>query len=864
MIGQTVSHYRILDKLGEGGMGVVYKAEDTKLKRLVALKFLPPDLGRDNVPKKRFLTEARAIAALDHPNICNIHEIGETRDGRMFICMALYEGETLQRRLERGPLPLREALDIGIKVCRGLANAHKHGIVHRDVKPGNIMLTNEGEVKVLDFGLAKLIGATRVTRTGATVGTVAYMSPEQTRGEDLDACSDIFSLGAVLYELVTGKSPFGNDNEAAVVYRIACTAPEPLSKSRSDANPQLQQVIEKALQKNVNDRYQSAADLEIDLQRVLDGLAPFLPRVFLSYRVRKVAALLGVTAAAILAAWLIPPSRHAITRLLHAPADARQVVVLPFENVGNDASNQAFCDGLMETLTSQLTQLEQFEGSLWVVPASEVRMRQVGSPTDARRTFGVNLVISGGVQRFDRRFRVTLNLIDVSDSKRPRQLKSSVVDGLVANVAVLQDTTVAKIAGMLGLKMAPEFLAVLAAGGTDISSAYERYLEGRGYLQRYEKVENIDRAILAFEHAVERDSLYALAYAGLGEAYWRKYRATMDPQWVAEAWKNGRRAVELDNQLAPVRVTLGMIYSGTGEHAKAIAELQRALALDPENAAAYQELAIAYAGSKRLEEAEAAYKKAIEIRPQYWGGYYQLGFFYYRHDRRDDAVSQFQKVVELSPDNAVGYNSLGAVYYQLERWDEAVTMFTRSIEIAPSDRSYSNLGNIYYMRGQYADAADVYRKALDLNDTNHSTWANLANAYYWMPGKRDEAFDIYRRAAGMAEEQRKIKPKDPWLLTSLAGYYAVIGERGEALALADTALAIEPDNSRIAYFAGFAYEHLGEREKAVELIARALKLGYPLAEFERDQWLVALRSDARFEGLWRGVREVRTKNRSSD
>ncbi|UCH84816.1 MAG: serine/threonine protein kinase, partial [Candidatus Latescibacterota bacterium] len=255
MIGQTISHYRILEKLGGGGMGVVYEAEDTDLHRRVALKFLPPELTRDASAKKRFVREARAASSLDHPNICTIHEIGESPDGRLFICMARYEGETLKKKVEHGPMSVESAIDYGIKIARGLGKAHANNMVHRDIKPANVMVTADDEVKIVDFGLAKLAGTTKVTKTGSTVGTIAYMSPEQTKSEKVDARSDIFSLGVVLYEMLTGRLPFDGDNEAAVVYGITCKDPAPL-RSHNPAIPnELQQIIDKALSKNVKERY---------------------------------------------------------------------------------------------------------------------------------------------------------------------------------------------------------------------------------------------------------------------------------------------------------------------------------------------------------------------------------------------------------------------------------------------------------------------------------------------------------------------------------------------------------------------------------------------------------------------------------
>lgn len=847
MVGQTVSHYTILEKLGSGGMGVVYRAEDTRLKRIVALKFLPPDLTSDTDSKKRFIREARAASALDHPNICTIHDIGETPEGQLFICMALYEGETLKNIIDRNQISVEQVLDIGIKIARGLAKAHGQQIVHRDIKPANIIVTNDGEVKVLDFGLAKLTGTTRVTKTGSSLGTVAYMSPEQTRGEPLDARTDIFSLGVVLYELLAGRHPFASDNDAAMVYSILNKDPEPLAHYRGDAPEGLQQVIDGALNKSIEGRYQSMNALLDDLERISAGVALELPKRSAHAAIRGLFVPVAIAAAAMLMLFAVPQSRRAIMGTIHGRSVEKQIVVLPFENVGGDAANLAFCDGLMETLTSQLTQLEKFQGSFWVVPASEVRTRGVTSPSEAHKVFGVNLVVSGGVQRFADRFRVTLNVIDVSDPDSPRQLKSSVIDDSRANAAALQDEIIVRMAAMFGVELVPENRSMLAAGNTENSQAYEFYLEGRGYLQRYEREENIDSAISLFERTIKIDSLYALAYAGLGEAYVRKYRKTMDTQWIAPAVRNGKRAVELDDRLAPARVTLGMIYRETGEYERAIVELKNVLAVDPTNAAACQEMATTYADAGMVADAESIYRKAIQLRPDYWGCYYSLGVLFWRNDRPDEAVEQFQRVIELTPDNMWGYNSLGAAYYNLDRLDEAHEMFGRSIAAQPNYRAYANLATLDYVAGRYAEAANMYEKALEKNSSSYVTWGSFANACYWLPDRREEAYEHYRRAAVMAEEQRAVNARDPRLLSRLAGYCAMLGEAERADVFTRESLALAPDNLRIIYTAGCTYEQLGRRMEAVEYIARALTNGYSSAEFEADPWMQDLRADERFQ-----------------
>ena len=843
-VGRTISHYRIVEKLGGGGMGVVYRAEDTRLKRPVALKFLPPELTRDENAKRRFVREAQAASALDHPNICGIHEIDETPDGALFICMACYDGETLDKKLQHGPLPAEEAIRIARKVAEGLAKAHSHGIIHRDIKPANIMVTRDGEVKILDFGLAKLRGSTKITRTGKTMGTFVYMSPEQVKGDDVGPRSDIFSLGVVLYELLANRLPFDGDHEAAVMYQIVNTDPKPLSEFRRDIPQRLQPVVDKILQKNASLRYQTAAELADDLESIAGGTKP----VFAGRRRRYLrVVVVSIVAAVAIVAAMQPEFRTAVQGIFRPGAGKTHLAVLPFESIGGDAADQAFAAGLTETMTAQLAQIEQYHESLWVIPSSEIRVQKIDSPSKARKALGVNLVITGSVQRHTDRFQLTINLIDPVHGESSRQIDGTVIDGAADRVTVLQDQAVFRVLEMLDVSLLPQARRIVMAGSTAVPQAYDSYLKGVGYIQGYEKRENIDRAISSFRTAIGRDSLYALAYAGLGEAYWRKYKETTDPQWVPLALRYCGRAVGLNNFITAAHVTMGLVRNETGDAPGAVSEFERALALEPTSAAAYRGLASAYADMGKRAEAESTYHRAIAMKPDYWGGFNELGQFYYRAGNYQGAAAQFQKVVDLTPDNAFGYLNLGAAYWGLGQMEDARKMFERSIEAEPNYRAYSNLSTVYYMEERYAEAAAMCEKALELNDTSYKTWATLGNACYWAPGKRELSRDAYRRAAELAEDQRRLKPNDAWLLTSLAGYYAVLGEKDRAAPLVEAALEIAPEDSRVAYFAGHAYEQMGNRDKAIEWIGRALEAGYSKSDAERDPWLQELRRDRRIQ-----------------
>jgi serine/threonine-protein kinase len=856
MIGEKISHYRIVEQLGEGGMGVVYKAEDTKLERMVALKFLPLQATGSKEEKSRFVNEAQAAARLNHPNICTIYAIEESQ-GKAFIAMEYIEGLSLKEKIESGPLSLDKAVDLVIQVAEGLREAHKKGIIHRDIKSANIMVTEDGRAKIMDFGLAKLAGRTQLTKSGTTLGTVAYMSPEQARGQGVDHRTDIWSLGIVLYEMLTGSFPFKGDYEQAVIFSILNEDPVPMTNVSNDIPLELERIVNKCLQKEPAERYQTVSELDADIIRAAGDMgwvdstrlkAISKPRYSGLRLNRKLTIALAGVIMVVLLSLLVPVGWRVMKNWLPfggVPAQ-KHLLVLPFTNVGGDPHNQAFCDGLVETLSSKLTQLEQFQGSLWVVPASEVRRGGIESASQAQQAFGVNLVVSGSVQRIDDRFRLTLNLID---AKTLRQLSSSVIDDQMSNISILQDESVIKIAEMLNVELRPETRSVLAAGGTTVPDAYDFYLQGRGHLQRYETTENIDTAIGLFKQAVAQDSLYALAYAGLGEAYWRKYELTKDSNWVEKAQAFCTRSIKLNDLLAPVHVTLGIIKNGTGRYEDALNEFQRALQLDPVNSDAYRGLARTYVALGKIVKAEATYKKAIKLRPSYWAGYENLGWFYYSYGRYAEAERMFSRVTELTPDNARGYYSLGAMYYLTGHYDSAASLFEKSIAIEPTAQAYSNLGTTYFFLTRYADAVEMYEKAIDLGENQYIIWGNLADSYRYMPGRSEAAREAYQRAVELAEEQLVINPNDAQLRSSLAVYYANLGNHNKALDEITWARKLAPENVTVLFKRVLIFEFAKLRDQALEALQEALQHGYSIEEVRNHPDLFELRKDPRYQRL---------------
>jgi len=845
--GTVIDHYRVIGKIGAGGMGDIFLAEDTRLDRRVALKFLSSHLCRSHRCRTRFKREAQSAANLSHPNIVTIHEVGEFR-GRPYFTMEYIDGRDLKSHIEKRELDLKRILKLSIQICNGLEKAHKAGIVHRDIKPSNIIIDADGRPRLLDFGLVSVKDGEKITSDRSRLGTADYMSPEQIRGKKIDNRSDIFSFGMVLYEMLTGRHPFAGDNVAATMNAILHETPPAPGKSIPDFREELQHVISKALEKDPDLRYQHIDELKADLIRIKTTMesGPSLSLSGAGERHRRspvARAALTVLMALVILAFLVPSTRREILSRLHLERTtiARHLAVLPFTNLGETASDQTFCDGLMETLTSHLTRMEKFQGSLWVVPAREIRERQVSSVADARKAFDVNLAVTGSVQQLKDKIRLALNLVDV-DSER--QLRSALIDVPREEMAALQDSTVMNMARMLEIQLGLEDREFLTAGGTDSPEAYDLYLAGRGFLWRFdEKDAYIDTAIQKFRLAIEFDSSYALAMAGLGEAYLRKYQVTYEPEWIDQARARSLTALSFDDRLAPVHNTLGLIYKETGEYEMAVQEYKRTFQITPTNNEAIRGLAQTYESLNMLEEAEANYRKIIQLQPDRWGGYFDMGYFYNAHGEKDKAVTMLHHAAELVPYNVWDYNDIGVLYYMLDYNSDARKMWQKSLEIEPNYAAYSNLGYMAHMERNFEEAASYYEKALELSDRNHIIINNLASAYDRIPGKKEKAMELFKQAIAKAEIQFKVNPLDPDLLVDLAQYYARVNDSLKAYDFVDKALELTPNNAEICVRALNVYVDLGRRDHALQCLDRVLALNYPIDDLKNHPDLGGFMND---------------------
>ncbi len=862
-LGTTVSHYRLITKLGRGGMGEVYRARDTALGRDAALKFLPEEFLQDPQKLERFRREAWSASALNHPNICTIYEIGEHED-RLFIAMELVEGKTLAEKLKQGPLAMEEVMSNARQLAEALEEAHEHNIVHRDLKPANVMVTAKGRVKILDFGLAKLVRQVEpdapteeslfMTQAGAVMGTVPYMAPEQLRGEPVDARTDLYAFGELVYEMATGQRPFRETQTNQLISSILTRSPQRPSELNPEVPEELEAIILKAMEKDPANRYQSARELMMDLgppdsalrlplsasRKVQPVTAPPRPKV-------KLALMAGFALAflALLLFIFIPALRQQITSSSSTPnalPKQKKLAVLPFTVIGGDASDNAFSRGLAEILSAKLTQLSSGR-SVQVVPVRELSARRVETPSDAKKAFGVNLVLTGSLERADNLFRISYALINPSSGF---QVSADTLTLPASNPFGIEDQVVEGTASMLGLHVRAAERQKVESHGTQAAGAFQDYLKGLGYLQNYEKTENVDKAIDSFRSALKVDTNYTLAYAALGQAYWRKFDTTQDTDWVSKARTSCSHAETLNANLADTHLCQGIMQSGTGHYSEAVADFQKVLDIEPTNTFAYEGLANAQYNLKKVSEAEVTYQHAISVRPDFWAPYNWLGVLYLHTGKSKMAAEMFRKVTQLAPGNHQAFYNLCGADYLLGKWDEAERMCEKSLAIRPSASAYSNLGTITFYEGHFERSAQYFDKAVKLEPRNSELWGNLADAYRWSPGGRAKALSAYSKAASLVREGLRVNPKSYRLLGDLSTYEAKSSHIKQATQDLQKALSLAPKDYQLMYNAAIVYHLAGQQAKALDYLRRAVEGGYPAQSIRIDPEWTSMNANPEF------------------
>jgi serine/threonine protein kinase/Flp pilus assembly protein TadD len=699
-VGQDFGHYRISHKLGGGGMGVVYKAEDTRLGRSVALKFLPEETATDTNSIERFRREARAASALNHSNICTIYDIGEI-DGRHFMAMEYLEGSTLKHHIAEHPFSIDAAISTGIQIADALEAAHAKGIVHRDIKPANIFISPRGQIKILDFGLAKLFGsltpgqgstalgspamtlATQegLTSPGTALGTVAYMSPEQARGEELDLRTDIYSLGVVLYEMVTGRQPFSGTTTAVIFEGILNRTPTPPSRLNSQVPRELTQIIDTAMEKNRKGRYESAARLRDDLKRL---------------------------------------EHHSDSGRASAEKGAeKSLAVLYFENPGGIKEDEYFRDGITEDIITELSRIKE----LWVLTRSAVmayRDKQVTAP-DVGRELNAAYVLEGSLRRIGERLRITARLVETSTA---RSVWAERYDRQMEDVFAIQDEIAQNIAKALKVMLTEQEKRAIEKAPTADVQAYDFYLRGRQFFHQFRR-KSFDYARQMFARAIVIDPNYAKAFAG-----------------VADCCSN-----------------LYMYWGGSSEDLKeAEAASKKAVQLDPELPEAHVSRGLALLMTKKYAESQAAFETAIQYGPRHFEAYYFYARACFQQGKLEQAAELYEQACRVNPEDYQAPNLLGATYASLGRKTEgeaarqrALRLIERHIQLNPDDARalYFSVPGLIHS-GNRERALDWTRKALALDPDDPAVLYNVA-CNYSLLGMSNEALDCLEKALTQGE-----------------------------------------------------------------------------------------------------------------
>ncbi len=828
--------YCVKRRLGSGGMGEAWLAEDRLLHRKLVLKRLTgtPAPGTAGATQAgRLLTEAKRATAIDSPHIAQVFDVCSYR-GEWLLAMEYVAGRNLREVLS-APLPAETFFTLAIQIAETIETAHASGILHCDIKPENIMVTDQGFIKVLDFGLARLTAGPDGTNETVSVasaaaafaGTPGYMAPEVLREAEPTAQSDIFSLGVVLYEMAGGRSPFRGRSVADCVQMTLAAEPSPLDVRPRGLPADLNRILKKALMKDPQRRYATVRDLLVDLKNCASGepAAPRAPGTIFILATAGVVALL-IAAGGLLLRW------HRRAAIVSSPAapKTRLLAVLPFRVIGpGDAADaggmSAYSEGLREAITSSLASVAPSD-QIDVLAASEVRAHALKTAEDAHRELGADLVIDGSYQQYRNEVRISCALIDAAG----RVLRSDMVNSTLTDPFALEDNVVKGVLAMLQLSEPHSGTATAQNFGTQVPAAYDAYLRGIGYLRDFDIADNLMKAEQSFEQATQKDSRFAPAYAGLGEAQWAQYQAGGDTAKIAQARSNCGKAMELNPSVAEAQICEGTIDDGTGNSQAAQQAFLRARTLDPESDTAMNGLARTYEEMGKPGEAAQVYQQAIEARPAYWANYLALANFLVRRADYARAAAVLEHAVAMFPANSFLARRLGVIYFFEGQFGQAAKILEQALAERPHAEAWMDLGQVYLHQRQFGPAITALETAARMNPQSASVQADLADAYAWSGTQAAKAPARYQQALALSTSRLKVDPQNLDALMVASYCASALGERQQALAWLNAALQHAPEDAEVNYYAARVHARLGDQAAARRWAETAVAHGYSRAD----------------------------------
>ena len=870
--GVLAGRFRIEARLGAGGMGEVYRAQDTTLRRLVALKRTQHAASESD--RRRFLHEGQRASALNHPGIAAVYDVF-TEGGEVWLVMEYIEGETLRARLAR-PISHDEFRRIATESAAALGAAHDKGILHRDIKPENIMLaaagTHPGQVKLLDFGLAQqatageaMETATALTMAGMLAGTPQYMAPEVLNGDPADRRSDIFALGVVFYEMLSGRHPFAAPTPTAMIGQVLHQPPRPLDPA---VPAPYAAIVTRALAKSPADRYQTAHEIVYDLNHTDQvhsrsvASATTAATAVSTPRSRKPAIAFAAVVAAIVIGSVTYFVRHRHAQpheagtATTAPIVAGTLAVLPPTVAdAKDAKLATFGRGLAESLAQRLSDLS-VNHDISVLSARQLQDKKVTTLADAARevgaTSGLAIKLTRDGDLVHAAYTVAQpqkSVLQSAGQPAPdRVLASGTVTAPVSDMFSIENQLATATATALNIPLRTDEQRALAAHGTTFPEAYQYFLQGRGYLLDVYKPENIRSAQSLLHEALRIDPNYGQAEAALGQSWVYDYERNHHPQSIPLARQACDRAVALGNAGAEGHICLGSVARDTGNPHEAAAQFQKALQLEPANELASVGLAKAYEQLNEPEKAEIVYKQLIASRPSYSHGYDLLGVFYFSNADYAQAAAMFRKATDLAPKSYHAYSNLGAALVALGKDQEATASLQQSILIRPTSDALGNLGVALFRLRHFSEAANQFRKSIQLDPNAYDKWGSLADAEYY-GGNHAEATKEYRKAIKLASEQLQISPNDAIILGDLASYQSMLGDTSQALDFLNRSLAINHTDKELMFNAALVYNQLHQTGPALEWLGKALQAGYAPSVVAKAAALDNLRSNTRYQQL---------------